>query len=159
MTTIENETEKKKLKSLIGFLSANKTNNYNRGRKKEKTKLKILIGFLSTNKINNYNGWGVGVGSKRIYRTSQKIRIINVFLVSLLSDSFPVLGITVYLTSLGCPPTLLISGPAVGTPQILIWSYSCVFLPPVSTAIRTSAFFFNGSSQWPFIYSTDTESA
>ena len=33
--------------------------------------------------------------------------------------------------------TVLISGPAVGAVQILIWSYSCVFLPPVSTAIRT----------------------
>ena len=42
----------------------------------------------------------------RIYRTSQKIRIIIVFLVSLLSDSFPSLGVTVHLTSLGCPPTL-----------------------------------------------------
>ena len=31
---------KKKLKSLIGFLSANKTNNYNRGRKKGKKKKK-----------------------------------------------------------------------------------------------------------------------
>ena len=40
--------------------------------------------------------------------------------------------------------TLLISGPAVGAAQILIWSYSCVFLPPMSTAIRTSAFFFMG---------------
>ena len=37
---------------------------------------------------------------------------------------------------------MLISGPAVGAAQILIWSYSCVFLPPVSTAITTSAFFF-----------------
>ena len=81
------------------------------------------------------------------------------FLSHCCRESFPWLGITVYLTSLGCPPTLLISGPAVGAPQILIWSYSCVFLPPVSTAIRTSAFFFNGSSQWPFIYSIDTESA
>ena len=44
--------------------------------------------------------------SKRIYRTSQKIRIIHVFLESLLSVSFPALGITVHLTSLGCPPTL-----------------------------------------------------
>ena len=44
--------------------------------------------------------------SKRIYRTSQNIRIINVFLESLLSESFPVLGITVNLTSLGGPPTL-----------------------------------------------------
>jgi len=33
--------------------------------------------------------------SSRIYRTSQNIRIINVFLESLLSE-----------TSLGCPPTL-----------------------------------------------------
>ena len=63
------------------------------------------------------------------------------FLESQLSESFPSLGVTVHLTSLGCPPTLsLISEPAVGAAQILIWSYSCVFLPPMSTAIRTSAF-------------------
>ena len=36
--------------------------------------------------------------------------------------------------------TLLISGP-VWEAQILIWSYSRVFLPPMFTAIRTSAFF------------------
>ena len=40
--------------------------------------------------------------------------------------------------------TVLISVPAVGAAQILIWSYSCVFLPPMSTAIRTSAFSFAG---------------
>ena len=44
--------------------------------------------------------------SKRIYRTSQNIRKINVFLESLLSESFPSLGVTVHLTSLRCPPTL-----------------------------------------------------
>jgi len=44
--------------------------------------------------------------SKRLYRTSQKVRIINVFLESLLSESFPSLGTTVHLTSLGCPPAL-----------------------------------------------------
>ena len=43
---------------------------------------------------------------KIIYRTSQNIRITNVFLESLLSESFPSLGVTVHLTSLGCPPTL-----------------------------------------------------
>ena len=32
--------------------------------------------------------------------------------------------------------TVLISGPAVGAAQILIWSYSCVFLLPMSTAIN-----------------------
>jgi len=47
-----------------------------------------------------------GKKSKEIYRTSQNIRIINVFLESLLSESFPSLGVTVHLTCLGCPPTL-----------------------------------------------------
>ena len=68
--------------------------------------------------------------------------MINVFLESLLSKSFPSLGVTVQLISPGSPPTLLTSGPAVGAAQILIWSYSCVFLPPMSTAIRTSVFPF-----------------
>ena len=44
--------------------------------------------------------------SKRIYRSSQNIRIKNIFLESLLSECFPSLGVTVHLTSLGCPPTL-----------------------------------------------------
>ena len=41
--------------------------------------------------------------------------------------------------------TVLVSGPAVGAAQILMWSYSCVFLPPMSTAIRTSALSFVGA--------------
>ena len=86
-----------------------------------------------------------GQESKRIYRTSQKIRIINIFPESLLSESFPSLGVTVHLTSLGCPPTLLVSGPAVGATQILTWSCSCVFLPPMPTVIRASAFSFAGA--------------
>ena len=40
--------------------------------------------------------------------------------------------------------TVLISGPAVEANQILIWPYSCVFLPPMSTAIRASEFSFVG---------------
>ena len=95
--------------------------------------------------------------SKRIYRTSQNIRIINVCLESLLSEYFPALGVTVHLTSLGCPPTLLISGPAVGTPQVLIWSYSCVFLPPMSTAVRASAFSFVGALN-DLLYIASTQS-
>ena len=75
--------KKKKLKSLIQFHNANKIDNYNRGRERKKKKK-----------------------SKRIYRTSQEIRIINVLLESLLSESFPSLGVTVHLTSLGCLPTL-----------------------------------------------------
>ena len=63
---------------------------------------------------------------------------------SLLSESFPWLGVTVHLASIGCPPTLLISGPAVGAVRILIWSYSYVFLPKISTAIRITVFSFVG---------------
>ena len=70
-----------------------------------KKKLKSLIRFHSANKIDNYNIEGRKRGkkekkSKRIYRTSQNIRIINAFLESLLSESFSSLGVTVYLTSL-----------------------------------------------------------
>ena len=48
--------------------------------------------------------------------------------------------------------TVLISGPALGAAQILIRSYSCVFLIPMSTAVRTlipmsTAVSFCGSSQ------------
>ena len=68
---------KKKFKSLISFLSFNKINNYNRRGTKRKWKRK--------SKINN--------------RTTQNISIINVFLWSLLSGSFPMLGVTVHLTS------------------------------------------------------------
>ena len=46
-----------------------------------------------------------------------------------------------------------------GVAQILIWSYSCVFLPPGSTAIRASVFSFVGALSDFFIYSIDTESA
>ena len=85
-----------------------------------------------------------GGESKRIYRTNQKIRIINVFLES---TAVRVLS----LTGSHSPPylprmpsnTVLISGPAVGAAQILIWF--CVFLPPMSTAIRASVFSFVGA--------------
>ena len=60
-----------------------------------------------------------------------------------MSEFFPSLGDTVHLTSLRC--TVPISGHAVGAAQILIWSYSCVFLPPMSAAVRTSALSFVGA--------------
>ena len=112
----------------------------------EGKKAQSLLRFHSANKIDKYNIDG-GKGKKRkerIYRTSQNIRIINVFPESLLSESFPLLGVLVHLTSLWCPQTLLISGPVVGAAQVLIWSYS-VFLPAMSTAISTSAFSFVGA--------------
>ena len=76
----------------------------------------------------------------------QVIRIINVFLESLLSR---VLSLAGSHSPLHLPKmhsnTVLISGPAVGAAHILIWSYASVFLPLVSTAIRTIAFSFVGA--------------
>ena len=94
---------KKELKSLIRFHSANKIDNYNRGRKqKEKT-------------------------SKRVYRASENIRKIYVFLQSNLR--VPSLAGNHSSPHLPRMPsnTVLISGPVVGAAQILIWSYSSVF--------------------------------
>ena len=56
MTTVKNVTEekKKKLKSLIGFLSANKIYNYNRGVKKGEQKKKKIQKNLQ-NKSKNKN--------------------------------------------------------------------------------------------------------
>ena len=53
--------------------------------------------------------------------------------------------------------TVLISGPAVGAAQILICSYASVFLPPMSTAIRTSAFSFVGALNY-LLYIPQTQS-
>ena len=93
--TIEIKTviEKKPLKSLIRFHSANKVDNYNREGENRKQKWKNRKEKKRKER-------------KRNYRTSQNIRIINVFLESLLSVSFPSLEVTVHLTSIGCPPTL-----------------------------------------------------
>ena len=67
--------------------------------------------------------------------------VVVVFLILFL----PSLRVTVHLTSLGCPPTLLISRPAVEAAQIIIWSYSFLFLPPMYTALRASVFSFVGA--------------
>ena len=71
-----------------------------------KKNLKSVIRFHSANKVNYNRGGKQRKKSKRIYRTSQNIRITNVFLESLLSESFPWLQVIVHLTSLGCPPPL-----------------------------------------------------
>ena len=97
----EKRKKKKKLESLIRFYSANKIDNYNRGGKKEKKNPKESTSWATRE-------------AQRIYRTRRNIRIINVFLESLLSQSFP--------SGSHIPPhlprmssnTVLISGPAVG---------------------------------------------
>ena len=93
-----------------------------------------------------------------MYRTSQNLKIIKVYLESLLSESFPALGIPVHLASLGCPPTLLIMD--------LLWGSSdshlallLGFLASSVHSYQSWCVFFCGRSQWPFIYSIDTESA
>ena len=76
-----------------------------------------------------------------MYRTSQNIRLINVFLESLLLESFPPLGITVHLPSLGCPPALCWS-------LDLLWGQlrfqsgptpvcSCLRCPQLSALVRS----------------------
>ena len=86
----------------------------------------------------------MGVGgrkkSKRIYRTSQNIRIINAFLESLLSESFPLLGATVHFTSLGCPLTLCWSLDLLWG-QLRFWSaptplYSSLQCPQLSELVH-----------------------
>jgi len=72
----------------------------------EKNKKLKNLDFIMPIKLTTTTGVEKEKKSKRIYRASQNIRIINVFLESLLSESFPSLGVTVHLTSLGCPPTL-----------------------------------------------------
>ena len=76
------EKKKKMLKSLIRFHSGNKIDNREKKRK------------------NNFKN------PKESTEQVKNIRIINVFLEALLSESFRSLGVTVHLTSLGCPPTL-----------------------------------------------------
>ena len=116
--------KKRKLKSLIGFHSANKVNNYNRGGEKEKEKEKNPK--ESTEQVKTKNN--------KCFSWVTALRVLS-------------------LAGSHSPPhlprmpsyTLLISGPAVGAAQILIWSCSCVFLSPMFTAIRTSAFSFVGA--------------
>ena len=110
--------------------------------------------------MDNYNRGGgkrkKEKESKTIYRTSQNRRIINVFLESLLSESSLAGSYSPPHLPRVPPNTVLVSAPAGEVAQILIWSYSCVFLPPMYTAIRTSVFSFVELSVSFYI---DTESA
>jgi len=112
--------EKKYLKRLIRFHSANKSDNYNRvGGKKEKRDKETQKNLQNKSKHKN----------DKCFSWVTAFRVLS-------------------LAGSHSPPhlprmpsnTVLISGPAVGATQILIWSYICVFLPPMSTIIRTSAF-------------------
>ena len=117
--------------SLTHSLSANKINNYNRRKKKQNKK------------------------SKRNCRTSQNTRIVNIFLESLLSASFPLLGVTVHFVPLGCLPKLrwsldLLWGQLDPNLVLLL----CILASNVHSYQNECIYF-----PCPFIYSADTESA
>ena len=85
---------------------------------KEKKKLKSLIGFHSANKIDNYNRRG---GEKKKFEKNKwKHKNTNFFLESLLSKSFPSLGISPPHLPRMPSNTVLMSEPAVGAAEVLI---------------------------------------
>jgi len=106
---------------LIRFHHANKSTTTTEGGRKEKREEKIQKKLWNKSKHKN---------NKYISRVTA-VRVLALG------------GSHVHLTSLGCP--VLISGPAVGAAQILIWPCPYVFLPIMSTAIRTSVFSLLGA--------------
>ena len=115
-------TEKKTIKSLIVFHSANKIDNYNTEEKKEKEKFLKKPQNKAEYKKSKYFSW-----------------VTAVSVLSIAGGHSPP-------RPPGVPSnTVLVSGPAVGATQTLIWSYFCVFLPPMYTAIGNSAFSFVGA--------------
>ena len=132
--TIKNVTKKTKLKSIIRFYNAIKIDNYKRGGKGKKKK-----------KI-----------SKRIYRTSENIGIINVFLESVLSESFPH-----WESQSTSPPQEALQHCADlwpccgGSSDSNLVLLLCV-LASSEYSCQNQGVFSCGSSQGPFIYSTDT---
>ena len=116
----------KTLKSLIRFHGANKTNN--RGWKQKKNPKE------STEQVKTESTEQVKHKSNRRFPWLTAVRVL-----SLAESHSP--------THLPRTPsnTVLISRPAAGAAKILIWPYSCVFLPPMSTAIRNSTFSFTGA--------------
>ena len=69
----------------------------------------FLVPIKSTTTTEGGKKGGVVGKEKNLKECTEqvkKIRIINVFLESLLSESFPSLEVMVHLIPLGCPPTL-----------------------------------------------------
>ena len=128
----------------------------------EKKMLKNLIRFHSANKINNYNQGGKKGKKEKIQKNLQKkSKHKNIKCFSWVT-AVRVLSLTGSHSPLPLPRmpsnSVLISGPAVKAAQILICSYPSVFLPPMSTAIRSSVFSFVGALD-DFLHIPDTESA
>ena len=90
---------------------------------------------------------------KKNYRTSQNIRIINVFLGSQLSASFPSLGVSMHLASPRALQHCAGLGPCcVGSSD----SNLVLLLPVLASKVHSCQSwcdFFCGSARCPFIYS------
>ena len=114
--------------------------------RKNKTPQKLR--FHSANKIDNYNREGTKIEKKNPKELQNKSELRNNKCFSWVTAVR-----VISLAGSHSPPhlprmpsnTVLISGSAVGAAQILIWSYSYVFLPPISTAIKTRTFSFVGA--------------
>ena len=132
---------------------------YSHIKKSSEAQLDFIMPIKSTTTIEEGKKGKKEKKSKRIYRASQNIRRIYVFLESLLSESFPLLGVIVHLTSLGCPPTLCYlrtcCGGSSNSNLVLLL---CVLASNVRS-YQNWCVFFCGSAKWPFICSTDTEAA
>ena len=119
--------------------------------------LKSLNRFNSANKVKSYNSrWKrkknpEATTEQSTYKNNKCLSWVSaVSIRSLVGSRSP-----------PCLPRMhssagLVSGSAVGAAQTLIWSCSCVFSSPVSTAVRTSAYSLVRILRHPFVYSTDS---
>ena len=129
--------------------------------KQNKTKLKSLIRSHSANKVDNSNREGIKEKkqSKRIHRTNQNIRIINVFLSHCCQSPFPCWesqSTSPLQDALQHCAELWICCRGSSDSNLVL--HLCVLVSNVHSYQNQCVFFF-GSSQCPFIYFIDTESA
>ena len=122
----------------------------------KKIKAQKLNWLSQCNKIDNYN---TGGGNQKILKNMSKNKNNKCFFESLLSESFTSLGITVHLPLQDalqhCTDFWTCCGDSSDSNLVLLL---CVLASNVHS-YQNQCIFFCGSSQWPFIYSIDTESA
>ena len=108
---------------------------------KEKKSSKTLLDFTVQQKTKRVVG-GIqkNLQSKSKHKNNKCLSWITAVRVLSLSGSHSPAHLPRMLSN-----TVLISGPPVVAALILIWSSSCVFLPPMSSAIWNNAFSFVGA--------------
>ena len=114
--------------------------------RKKKKKLNRLIRFHSVNKIDNSNKEGKDERKKKNVQNKSKHKHNKCFTWVTIAR---ILSFSENHNPLNLPRmssnSVLASGLVVGEIQILIWSSTSVFLPPMSTTIRTRALYFVGA--------------